>query len=134
MRGALTGCEGSVEVGGSGVLGFVVAGFDVTGFEVAGFVAVVFSGDLLGLFGATFVFGRFLPGLVAGPEVFGFSFGRDVRKAPRTSSSCKAGAAVPRMNTLRQTNPKTMTLDRITNLLVDRSSSCGSVAVRARRR
>jgi len=57
--------------------------------------------------------GRLLLVFVAAPELAGFSFGRDVRNAPRTSSSC-AGAATPITTAQRQTNPKNMTLNRIT--------------------
>jgi hypothetical protein len=108
----LTGREGSLDVDGAVVAGFEVAGFDVAGFEVS-CLAGVFSAGLLELFAVTLDFGRLLLGLVAAPELAGFSFGRDVRNAPRTSSSCKTGAAIPMRNTLRQTNAKIMTLNRI---------------------
>jgi|SRR5215216_3675698 len=98
-REALTGFEGSDVVDDGPE---VVAGFPV-----------VFSGGLPGLPGATDVFGRLRLGLLAAPELAGFSFGREVRKAPRTSSSC-AVAAIPKAAAQQQTNPKTMTVNRIT--------------------
>jgi len=68
------------------------------------------------------VFGRLLLGLRA-PEVDVFSFGRDVRKAPRTSSSCTGGAAIPTTTVQRQTNAETITLNRIEiSLLLTRYS------------
>jgi len=66
------------------------------------------------LSGVGAAFGRLLLGLVAVPEFAGLSFGREVRNAPRTSSlSCRAGAATPAITAQRQTNAKTMTLNRI---------------------
>src|SRR5688572_33436221 len=83
MRDALTGFSG-VDVGvGVSVWTGVLA------------VAGVLSGDLPGLFETAAGLGRLLFGFVAGPELAGFCFGRDVRNAPRTSSSCASGAAVP---------------------------------------
>jgi hypothetical protein len=71
-----------------------------------------FSGVLLVLDGSVDL-GRRLLVFFAVPEVAGFSFGRDVRNAPRTSpSSCK-GAANPITTAQRQTSPKAMTLNRI---------------------
>src|SRR5215216_4849991 len=98
-RGALTGFEGPDVVDDDPE---VVSGFPV-----------VFSGGLPGLFGPTVVLGRLWLGLVAAPLLAGFSFGREVMKAPRTSSSC-AVAAIPIAKPQRQTNAKTMTLNRIT--------------------
>jgi hypothetical protein len=84
--------------------------------EVSGFPGV-FSGGLPGLLGPTVDLVRLRLGLAAVVPVFdGFSLGREVRKAPRTSSSC-AVAAIPNATSQRQTNAKTMTLNRITNLL-----------------
>src|SRR5215510_4556354 len=80
-------------------------GPDVPGFSV-------FSGGLPGLFGPGVVLVRLRLGLAAVPVFAGFSLGREVRKAPRTSSSC-AVAAIPIATPQRQTNAKTMTLNRI---------------------
>src|SRR5205085_27927 len=65
-----------------------------------------------GLLGVTGFLGLRRFGFVAGPKVAGLSFGRVVRNAPRTSSSC-TGAAIPITTAHRQTNPKAMTLNRI---------------------
>src|SRR5687768_9888220 len=107
MRGALTGFNG-VDVA-TGVSVLVVAGVSVlTGVGVL-------SRDLPGLFETAAALGRLLFGFVAGPELAGFCFGRDVRNAPRTSScSCGRGAAVPMTIAHRQTNPNNITLTRIT--------------------
>jgi len=106
MRGALTGFRGVEAVEGVE---------DAAGVSVlAGVLAEVLSGDLPGLFETAAALGRRLFGLVAVPELAGFSLGRDVRNAPRTSSSCTKGAAVPMTIAHRQTNPNTITLTRIT--------------------
>jgi hypothetical protein len=48
-------------------------------------------------------------------ELAGLSFGREVRNAPRTSSSSwTSGAAVPITRAQTQTSPNTITLNRIT--------------------
>src|SRR5215207_465912 len=73
----------------------------------------VFSGGLPGLFGPGVVLVRLRLGLADVPVLAGFSLGREVKKAPRTSSSC-AVAAIPIATPQRQTNAKTMTLNRIT--------------------
>jgi len=115
MRGALTGVAGL-----EGVVVFP---------EVSDFSGVLTAGlpglELLapGLLEPAFVeplvvFGRRLLGLAVLPEVAGLSFGRDVRNAPRTSSSWITGAAVPITSAQTQTSPKTITLNRITNLLI----------------
>jgi len=59
-------------------------------------------------------FGRRLFTFAVLLEFAGLSFGRDVMNAPRTSSSCNAGAAIPITNAQTQTNPKTITLNRMT--------------------
>jgi hypothetical protein len=103
MRGAFTGFKGVEWVE------------DAAGVSVlAGVLAGVLSGDLPGLFETAAALGRRLVGLVAVPELAGFSFGRDVRNAPRTSSSCARETAVPMTMAHRQTNPNTITLTRIT--------------------
>jgi hypothetical protein len=103
IRGALTGFNGVDVATGVSVWTGVLAGVGVL------------SGDLPGLFETAAVLGRLLFGFVAGPELAGFCFGRDVRNAPRTSScSCGSGAAVPMTIAQRQTNPNTITLTRIT--------------------
>jgi len=79
------------------------------GFEVPGFTGV-FSG---GFVGPGVVLGRLRLGFAAVPVLVGFTLGREVRKAPRTSSSC-AEAAIPIATPQRQKNAKTMTLNRIT--------------------
>jgi hypothetical protein len=94
-RRALTGFEGS----------------DDDDPEVPGFSGV-FSGGLPGLFGPTTGLGRLRLGLVAVPVLAGLSFGREVMKAPRTSSSC-AVTAIPKAIAQQQTKPKTMTFNRI---------------------
>ena len=83
---------------------------DTTGPDGPGFSGC-FSG-LAGLFEVT-LFGRRLPGLLDEVEGVVFSFGRDVRNAPRTSSSCITGAAIPTTTAHKQTNPKIITLNRI---------------------
>jgi hypothetical protein len=97
-RGAFTGVAGS-------------DGVD-DGFEVSGFPGVL-SGGLPGLFGPGLVLVRLRLGLVV-PVLVGLTLGREVRKAPRTSSSCTTGAAIPITTAQRQTRPKTMKLNRIT--------------------
>jgi hypothetical protein len=75
------------------------------------------SVDLFGGLDPSPGFGRLLPGLVVVPELGAFSLGRDVRNAPRTSpSSCGIGAAIPITKAQTQTNPKTITLNRITGI------------------
>src|SRR6185295_18049148 len=102
MRGAFTGFDGPVEVDDP---------------EVSGCFPGCFSGVFSGLFEIGGCFGRLLLGLAVVPEVADFSLGREVRNAPRTSSSCITGAAIPITTAQRQTNPKTMTLNLISNLL-----------------
>jgi hypothetical protein len=71
-------------------------------------------------------FGRLWLGFAVEAEVTVFSLGRDVRNAPRTSSSsCVMGAATPITKAQTQTNPKTITLNRI------RGSPCCSRAIEA---
>jgi hypothetical protein len=97
MRGTFTGFEGSVEA--------------VAPDELA--PPVFFSVGFPGLSEVAVCFGRFLVGLVD-PEVAGFSFGLEVKNAPRTSSSWIVGAAMPMTTAHKQTNPKTITLTLIT--------------------
>src|ERR1051325_6680913 len=95
-RGAFTGVEGSEGVDdGPGVFCF----------------SGVFSG-LAGLLWPTVVFCRLWLGLLAVPVFAGFTLGREVMNAPRTSSSC-AVTAIPIAKLQKQTNAKTMTLNRI---------------------
>jgi hypothetical protein len=113
MRRALTGVAGS-----DGVDGFFP--------ELSGFSEVL----SVGLFGVLELpppdFGRRRLGFAATLEGVVFSFGRDVRNAPRTSSSsCTIGAATPITKAQTQTNPKTITLNRI------RGSPCCSRAIEA---
>src|SRR5689334_2329409 len=87
-----------------------VAGSDGGVFVLSG----VLSGPLPGLFEPPGALGFLLLGLtvaVVEPvlEFAVFSFGREVRNAPRTSSSCRL-AETPTPKALRQTNPKIMTL------------------------
>jgi len=70
-RGRFTGLEGPLELDGA---------------ESPDFPAC-FSGGLPAFAGGVLCFGRLLLGFVAVPEFAGFSFGLEVRKAPRTSSS-----------------------------------------------
>ena len=57
-------------------------------------------------------FGRFLGGLFVEGDVAGFSLGREVRNAPRTSSSCGGGTATTIAAQIR-TKPKSIALNRI---------------------
>src|ERR1051326_814673 len=99
-RRALTGVEDSDGLG--------------PGFDGPGLTGVL-SGGLFGLFEPVVDFGRRRLGLAVVPPVFaGLSFGRDVRNAPRTSSSLTGGAGIPITTAPRKTSPKTITLNRIT--------------------
>jgi len=100
IRAAFTGFEDSLEDGPDGPDG-------PDGFPVC------FSGGFVVPLEPPDCFGRLLLGLAALPEVAGFSFGRVVKNAPRTSSSCIAGAALPITTAQRQTNPKAITLNLI---------------------
>jgi hypothetical protein len=101
MRRALTGLE-------SGVLGFD----DPDGPDG------LFSGDLFSDDFAVVVvdvdFGRFLGGLVLEADVAGFSLGREVRNAPRTSSSSCGGGTPTAITAEIRTKPKRIALNRIT--------------------
>jgi hypothetical protein len=70
-RGRFTGFEGSLELDGAESPDFPVC----------------FSGGLPVLAGGMLCLGLLLLGFVAAPEFAGFSFGLEVRNAPRTSSS-----------------------------------------------
>ena len=99
MRGVLTGFKD--------VLGAE------PGPEVTGVLLLLFSDGFA--VGTAVDFGRLRLGLAAAPELAGFfSLGREVKNAPRTSSSsCTGGAAVPITAAQRKTNAKTITLNRI---------------------
>jgi hypothetical protein len=103
MRRAFTGVEGSDGVDVCPACGGLV-----------GVLSTVLSVDLLVSLGPV-VFGRRLLltfGVVLEPA--GLSFGREVMNAPRTSSSWTIGAVIPIASAQTQTNPRTMTLNRIT--------------------
>src|SRR6185369_3668747 len=105
MRRALTGVAGS-DGEGAGLCP-----------ECSGLLGVL----SVGLFGVVepppLDFGCLRLGFAAESEVVVFSLGREVRKAPRTSSSsCTSGAATPITKAQTQTNPKTITLNRITGI------------------
>src|ERR1700752_1431642 len=111
MRRALTG------VTGSGGIGFLP--------ELSGFTGVL-SGGLFGVFEPPPDLYLLRLGFADASDVAGFSFGREVRNAPRTSpSSCTIGAATPITKAQTQTNPRTITLNRI------RGSPCCSRAIEA---
>ena len=101
-RGRLTGRA-------SGVLAVdVVVPFEPVGEPVETVEpSVVFSGVF-----ADVVLGRLLLGLVELDVAF-YSFGRDVRNAPRTSSPSCGGTATP-IAAHMKTNPKRIALNRIT--------------------
>src|ERR1044072_925898 len=112
MRRALTGVAGS-----DGGFGFFP--------EFSGFPGVLSVG-LFGVFEPLLDFGRRRLGFAATPDLVVFSLGREVRNAPRTSSSsCTIGAATPITKAQTHTIPKTITLNRI------RGSPCYSRAIEA---
>src|SRR5215213_6488638 len=117
MRRALTGVDGEEDVDpdGPGLTGVLSAG--LPGRLGAGLLDPALLE--LGLVEPPLGCGRRLLGLEVLLELAGFSLGREVRNAPRTSSSsCTSGAAVPITRAQTQTNPKTITLNRILNLLI----------------
>ena len=96
-----------------------VAVFDDPDGPVELLVAGLFSGDLAAAgvdvdvdVDADVDFGRFLGGLFVEADVAGFSLGREVRNAPRTSSSCGGGTATTIAAQIR-TKPKSIALNRI---------------------
>src|SRR5687768_8842609 len=88
-------------------------------------VPVVFSVDLTGV---AVAFGRLLLGLAAEPDVAGFSFGREVRNAPRTSSPSCGGTATANAAHMK-INPKRIAVNRITRSPPSESPHTGLIVL-----
>jgi len=97
MRRALTGLES-----------------DVLGFDVVELAAGLLSVDFVTAGADVDVdLGRFRGGLEPVLEPAGFSFGREVRNAPRTSSSSCGGGTATAITAQIRTKPKRIALNRI---------------------